>query len=245
MKRYQALADDGRRCRRCGRRAQLFGLRDIETGWEGWCDVCNAEWRWQRSESACSHCNRLWYTSSPFLLAWGLNLNLSLVILLFLGEGYHRFLDKLCKHEHRRALTQLMWTTARLDWFPAEDSENELALEEPLGLDSLRYQYVVSSRGYVHRVESRRTLLSAVYSFLHGPLTYDKRFSYYGTPPESWQSFQDCHGKLWYYNELTREWFYACSPPAPWRRYRFASSSLECMYWWWHASERRWFFEPQ
>ena len=112
-----------------------------------------------------------------------------------------------------------MWTTARLDWSLAEDAEDELALEEPLGLDSLRYQYVVSSRGYVHRVESRRTLLSAVYSFLrHGPLTYDERFSYYGTQPESWQSFQDCHGKLWYYNELTRELFYACSPPASWRR---------------------------
>ena len=150
-----------------------------------------------------------------------------------------------------------MWTTARLDWFLAEDAEDELALEEPLGFDSLRYQCVhrgliwpckgggLFGRSCFHRVESRRTLLSAVYSFLHGPLTYDKRFSYYGTPPESWQSFQDCHGKLWYYNELTREWFYACSPPAPWRRYRFASSSLECMYWWWHASERRWFFEPQ
>ena len=140
MERDQALADDGRRCRRCGRRAQLFGSRDIETGWEGWCRVCNAEWRWQRWDSACVYCNRLWYTSSPFLRAWGLDLNLSLVILLILGEGYHRFLDKLCKHEHRRALTQLMHTTARLDWYLAEDSGDEIALEEPLGLDSLQQQ---------------------------------------------------------------------------------------------------------
>ena len=144
MNRYQTLVDDGRRCRRCLLRAQLFGSRDIETCWEGWCRVCNAEWRWQRSESACSHCNRLWYTSSPFLLALGLNLNASLVIFVFLGEGYHRFLDKLCKHEHGRALTQLMWTTARIDWFLAEDSDEELELEEPLGLVSLRYQYVRS-----------------------------------------------------------------------------------------------------
>ena len=49
--------------------------------------MCNAEWRWQRWDSACVYCNRLWYTSSPCLLAWGLNLNLPLVILLFLGEG--------------------------------------------------------------------------------------------------------------------------------------------------------------
>ena len=218
--------------------------------------MCNAEWAWQRLESACRHCSRLWYAS--FLLALGLNRKSSIVTCVFLGGGYHRFLDQLCNHEHRRALTQLMWTTARIDWFLAEDSDEELELEEPLGLVSLRYQYVRSGadsaykggglfgRSCFHRVESRRTLLSAVYSFLrHGPLTYDERFSYYGTPPESWQGFQDCHGKLWYYNELTREWFYACCPPAPWRRYRFASSSLECMYWWWHASERRWFIEPQ
>ena len=39
MNRYQALVDDGRRCRRCGRRAQLFDSRDPSTGWEGWCRV--------------------------------------------------------------------------------------------------------------------------------------------------------------------------------------------------------------
>ena len=91
MNRYAALVDDRSRCRRCRRRTQLFGSRDIETGWEGWCRVCNAEWAWQRSESACSHCNRLWYTSSPFLLALGLNLNASLVICVFLGDEYHLF----------------------------------------------------------------------------------------------------------------------------------------------------------
>ena len=103
--------------------------------------MCNAEWAWQRLESACSHCNRLWYTCSPFngLLALGLNPNASLIIFAFLGEGHHRFLDKLENHEHGRALTQLMWTTARIDWFLAEDSDEELELEEPLGFDSLRY----------------------------------------------------------------------------------------------------------
>ena len=140
--RYAALLDDGHRCNRCRRRAQLFGSRDIETGWEGWCQVCNAEWAWQRLESACRHCSRLWYAS--FLLALGLNRNSSIVTCVFLGDGYHRFLDQLCKHEHRRALTSLMWTTACIDWFLAEDSDEELALEEPLGLDSLRYETVHS-----------------------------------------------------------------------------------------------------
>ena len=41
---YSALFDDGRRCRRCGRRSQLFGDFDIRTGWAGWCMMCNEEW---------------------------------------------------------------------------------------------------------------------------------------------------------------------------------------------------------
>ena len=81
-----------------------------------------------------------------------------------------------------------MWTTARIDWFLAEDSDEEFVLEEPLGLVSLRYQYVRSGadsaykggglfgRSCVHHAEERCTLLSAVYLFLHGPLTDDEWF---------------------------------------------------------------------
>ena len=32
-------------CQRCHRPARFFGNRDIETGWEGWCLICNWVWR--------------------------------------------------------------------------------------------------------------------------------------------------------------------------------------------------------
>ena len=34
------------RCERCGRPSFLFGSRDVESGWEGWCKVCNWMWRY-------------------------------------------------------------------------------------------------------------------------------------------------------------------------------------------------------
>ena len=40
-----------RKCQRCCRPAFLYGIaflygnRDVETGWEGWCSVCNWMWR--------------------------------------------------------------------------------------------------------------------------------------------------------------------------------------------------------
>ena len=35
-----------RKCQRCWRPAFLYGNRDVETGWEGWCLVCNWMWRY-------------------------------------------------------------------------------------------------------------------------------------------------------------------------------------------------------
>ena len=42
---YAPLRNDDRCCSRCGRLANLFGSYDMETGWCGWCRVCNADWR--------------------------------------------------------------------------------------------------------------------------------------------------------------------------------------------------------
>ena len=36
---------DLRLCQGCHRPSRFFGNRDKETGWEGWCSVCNWVWR--------------------------------------------------------------------------------------------------------------------------------------------------------------------------------------------------------
>ena len=46
--RVTVTAGGARRCDRCWRPLFLYGNRDVETGWEGWCLVCN--WMWLYGE---------------------------------------------------------------------------------------------------------------------------------------------------------------------------------------------------
>ena len=41
---YHAILDKGRRCQSCCNRCQLFGARDVLSGWEGDCQECNGRW---------------------------------------------------------------------------------------------------------------------------------------------------------------------------------------------------------
>ena len=34
------------KCKQCGRPASLFGWKDIESGWLGWCRICNWKRKW-------------------------------------------------------------------------------------------------------------------------------------------------------------------------------------------------------
>ena len=46
---YHALSDP-RTCARRNSLCALFGQRDVETSWFGWCVMCNATWRNRRTE---------------------------------------------------------------------------------------------------------------------------------------------------------------------------------------------------
>ena len=48
---YLQILDDGRRCQSCCNRAQLFGCRDLRSGWIGDCCECNM--RWYHGQIAC------------------------------------------------------------------------------------------------------------------------------------------------------------------------------------------------
>ena len=37
-------------CNACGRPSHLYGNRDVRTGWEGWCSVCNGHWHLQKAK---------------------------------------------------------------------------------------------------------------------------------------------------------------------------------------------------
>ena len=41
---YRHILDDGQRCQSCCNRAQMFGLGDPMSGWQGDCGACNIRW---------------------------------------------------------------------------------------------------------------------------------------------------------------------------------------------------------
>ena len=43
------------RCLICERPSALFGNRDVDTGWMGWCDICNLRWH----STECTRLERL------------------------------------------------------------------------------------------------------------------------------------------------------------------------------------------
>ena len=51
LMKYHAILDDGRRCQSCCNRCQLFGARDVVSGWLGDCSECNI--RWYRGQISC------------------------------------------------------------------------------------------------------------------------------------------------------------------------------------------------
>ena len=63
---YFSILDDGRRCRSCCNRANLFGLRDHGSGWEGDCAECNIRWYKGQVMSTCRHLRTMLLSNSLF-----------------------------------------------------------------------------------------------------------------------------------------------------------------------------------
>ena len=67
-------------CYRCGRPANLFGSRDVETRWEGWCIVCNADWHYHKVVSSIRCCSRV--SSAALPVVCGLRFSIPIAITL-------------------------------------------------------------------------------------------------------------------------------------------------------------------
>ncbi len=73
----------------------------------------------------------------------GLEFNIALNINTFIfSEG--AFVERVTMRGHKRALQLLEWTCKRMDWFLAEDSDEEFETYEHPGLGSLRKEYALS-----------------------------------------------------------------------------------------------------
>ena len=122
---YSVLRDDKWRCKQCGRRSLLIGDYDLRSGWVGWCEVCNADEWWSGVELQCCRCcSRQCSITSPVLCSLGVEFDTALKINSFLfSDG--AFLERVTMRGHRRILQLLEWTCKRMDWYLADDSDEE------------------------------------------------------------------------------------------------------------------------
>ena len=169
---YLNLIPDNRRCRRCGRPSKLFGNVDRETGWTGWCEVCNADWRVRCFVGHCRCCRRSCSIASPVLCGMGFGIPCSVAMKI---KSY-LFVDSAIRHRvvmrsHKRALQLLEWTSARLDWYLCEDSSEELSLDEQPMLWSLRHVHLHAPFGPFARscfssLDRRRSKAFCTWSYM-------------------------------------------------------------------------------
>ena len=135
---------NGRRCSRCSNRFDIFGRRDRESGWEGYCAECNCKWYSCQFNQQLRSCSRLFAARS--LLAFGLNISASKVIRSYLALVTHELRKVILLHHKLRTL-QLLWmrevypvslSYSRfpvLQWPSATATEEEII--EPLNLRAL------------------------------------------------------------------------------------------------------------
>ena len=89
-------------------------------------------WKNHRIIGNCRSCSRACNIASPFLCGIGFTFTIEVALKI----NSYLFIDGFTKHvavmrRHKRALQLLEWTSARLDWFLADDSSEELEIDDP------------------------------------------------------------------------------------------------------------------
>ena len=206
-------------CHRCGRPANLFGSRDVETGWEGWCKVCNADWHYHKVVSSIRCCSRVSNVASPVVCGLRFRIPVAITIKIqtyLINDQSGATIHILTMRKHKCTLQLLEWTSARLHWYLADDSSDEFALDDPVTLVSLRHEPLCRR---FHELDYARTLLEHVYTFLSPSFKMLLHSDYHMQQEEfSWELY-DFNGRLWLWNNDTSLWFFVDQPPSTWQRY--------------------------
>ena len=247
------LRDFDRPCHRCGR--QVTG-GDAETGWMGWCMVCNADWHHHNVVSSISCCSRACSVVSPVVCGLGFYIPLAIAIkinMYLFADQTGAMIHTLTMRRRKCILQLLEWTSARLYWFLADDFLESTIfgiprgqLDDPPTLLSLQCEPLFCRR--FADLDHARTLLEYVYTFLSPCFKTALHSEYHAQQEEvGWEMYQ-CNGRLWLWNNDTALWFFVDQPPSSWHRYCWfvdfprAASSLK--YWWHNVDRGHWFWEP-
>ncbi len=122
MSRHYYVMGDPRTCTRCDSRCALFGQRDPETAWSGWCVLCNTMWRNRRIESVLMSVSRDFALRS---LATLLGNNAAASVTLSFLQTIVGCVKYNILLRHHLNLCVLLWLCCPLEWWHESDSEAE------------------------------------------------------------------------------------------------------------------------
>lgn len=248
---YHAHEDNGKRCSVCSNRSQIFGSRDIQTGWQGWCMECNARWYTCQFNHLIRACSRRFsvhllneLVGSPVV---------SLVIRDFLLVC-DRAVRRAVLTRHKFDLLHLQWQVCPVDCLQEESVEarrnKQFTIRSLKEAPMMSPQFRAQCFPHFGSRSQRFTLMDAIMTYVAPiPEPYVPRHcpegrSIYriGKREICWQKFER-NGRFWLWSKETAECFCIDAPPEHWLRY-FDMNCNGCLYSWW-CSDRRWFFEPE
>ena len=233
---YHAILDDGRRCQSCCNRCQLFGSRDVDSGWEGDCGQCVI--RWYRHQIRC--------VSRNYLPA-----AVSIRSRIYRYAGLDLSFERLARSVHRKLE---MWKSRLTN---VVDSDDEYFYSDIVTICPLTLLDDVSVNPRLETIYFRglpnrsRSLLDCVALFLlklpktqhlgiplsdtvfeHCTITRLQEQDY--VFEVGWSTYQ-WQGHEWMNNAVTTECFWKESA-APWTAYGYQ----DCVWW---LNGTRWFWE--
>ena len=138
---YHALSDQ-RRCTKCKAACAIFGQRDPETSWQGWCTPCNRTWHNRRIETTIFMVCRNFAKHSLATLVGSENNAVTILAFLQISSECIRYTYDL---RHRLEVQVLEWLCCPLAWFYESDSEAEMERIQRPVLRSLQETFIGSA----------------------------------------------------------------------------------------------------
>ena len=239
---YHGILDDGRRCQSCCNRAQIFGARDVVSGWEGDCRECNARWYLGQVSGA----SRM-YARKVAEQNWFIDLRQTMGGIhstrrIYRFAGFDLQYLRI-KESRKREL--LIYRDTLTNVIDSDDdffvSTTDMALRmrplEVLSHTNYRQSFSVSLLDVVVRFIKKPPILlegqTSDAAYANCTITRLQQDDY-RLETSGWRKYQ-WQGREYIYNYTTKECFWK-DRCAPWKAYRFRHAV------WW-LNGRRWFWE--
>ena len=243
LMKHGAILDDGRRCRRCCNRSQLFGVRGLLTQWTGDCRECNIRWHRMRIRCACRGTFRDNFCQ--------VGIRATARIYRYLGLDF-KFEKRGVSLERTLEMRKSLLTNL-VDSDDEFFDSNEAAVRlHPLTLlDDFRLspssEKQFLSQTYLTRM--RGSILDVVAMFLVKGQAVDDQCQNLArlcsrdyTLETGWCKYE-WQGREWLHNGETGEWFYIGTMQESTAIYSWKCYGYGKHHWWLQGS--RWFWEPR